>query len=62
MLHSLLLLQVAERTLKVDDLFLDLQDGVVLYNLLEVLSKQSLAVLGKIKPVRSYNYYSCFLL
>lgn len=44
--------QVAERGLKVDDLFLELQDGVVLYNLLEVLSKQSLAVLGKIKPVR----------
>jgi hypothetical protein len=55
--------QVAERTLKVDDLFLDLQDGVVLYNLLEVLSKQSLAVLGKIKPVRAHTflYCSCFL-
>lgn len=29
------------------------QDGTVLYGLLEVLSKQSLAVLGKVKPERN---------
>lgn len=29
-----------------------IQDGTVLYRLLEVLSKQSLAVLGKVKPER----------
>lgn len=34
------------------DLFVDLQDGTVLYGLLEVLSRQSLAVLGKVKPER----------
>jgi hypothetical protein len=45
--------QIAIRMLKVEDLFTDLTDGVALYNLLEVLSKQSLAVLGKIKPVRN---------
>ncbi|CAM9631715.1 unnamed protein product [Choristocarpus tenellus] len=35
------------------ELFSDLQDGVVLFSLLEVLSKQSLAVLGKVKPERN---------
>lgn len=30
-----------------------LQDGTVLYGLLEVLSKQSLAVLGKVKPEKN---------
>ncbi|CAM9262593.1 unnamed protein product [Phaeothamnion confervicola] len=45
--------KLAERQLKVEELFLDLQDGVVLYNLLEVLSKQSLAVLGKVRPERN---------
>ncbi|KAG5181257.1 hypothetical protein JKP88DRAFT_346660 [Tribonema minus] len=47
------LLKVAVRLLKVDNLFTDLTDGVVLYNLLEVLSRQSLAVLGKIRPERN---------
>jgi acetylornithine deacetylase/succinyl-diaminopimelate desuccinylase-like protein len=44
---------VKERELKIEDLFEDLQDGVILYNLLEVLSKQSLAVLGKVKHERN---------
>ncbi|CAM9537578.1 unnamed protein product [Chrysoparadoxa australica] len=39
--------------LKVEELFTDLQDGMVLYHLLEVLSKQSLRVLGKVKPERN---------
>ena len=39
--------QVMERGLLVRDLFEDLKDGFVLYNLLEILSGQSLATLGK---------------
>ncbi|CAM9705854.1 unnamed protein product [Discosporangium mesarthrocarpum] len=44
--------KVALRQLEVQELFTDLQDGVVLFNLLEVLGRQSLAVLGKVKPER----------
>eukprot|EP00903_Cladosiphon_okamuranus_P014515 g13464.t1 len=45
--------KVCDRPLLVCDLFEDLQDGTVLYGLLEVLSKQSLAVLGKVKPEKN---------
>ena len=44
---------MCDRPLSVSDLFEDLQDGTVLYGLLEVLSKQSLAVLGRVKPERN---------
>mmetsp|Transcript_9444 Transcript_9444/g.14248 ORF Transcript_9444/g.14248 Transcript_9444/m.14248 type:complete len:1276 (+) Transcript_9444:142-3969(+) len=45
--------KVKIRNLLVDDLFLDLSDGIILYNLLEVLSRQSLASLGRIKPEKN---------
>eukprot|EP00752_Nemacystus_decipiens_P011823 g10491.t1 len=45
--------KVCDRPLSVCDLFVDLQDGTVLYGLLEVLSKQSLAVLGRVKPEKN---------
>ncbi|CAN0350361.1 unnamed protein product [Ascophyllum nodosum] len=45
--------KIADRPLVVRDLFEDLQDGTVLHGLLEVLSKQSLGALGKVKPERN---------
>lgn len=45
--------KVEPRNLRVTNLFQDLTDGCVLYALLEVLSKQSLAVLGKVRPEKN---------
>jgi hypothetical protein len=40
--------KLKDRAIHIDDLFSDLADGISLYNLLEIISKQSLVSLGKI--------------
>jgi hypothetical protein len=40
--------KLKDRSIHIENLFVDLADGISLYNLLEIISKQSLVSLGKI--------------
>eukprot|EP01084_Bolivina_argentea_P096644 173744_1 len=42
--------KLKDKCIVVENLFVDLQDGWVLYNLLQALTKQDLSVLGRVKP------------